>query len=227
LLEVTLGGTVAVIVSFVIFPERAHRLAAEAAARILDEMAKDLPDILAGFLQRADATELQRIQDRIGGMVSDLQGLAEEIKRERPISFTAPDPDPLPRTLLRLRHDLVMMGRASLEPPPDHLRETLRPALGRIGMVVASYFRTCGIALTSRHMPPPLQPLQDALATCAAEVTASRQTELAQLSPSQLEQLFALGFALEQFQRNIKDLERCIQEWVPTPRPVPSARKAN
>src|SRR5215472_5017446 len=103
LLEVTLGGAVAVIVSFLVFPERAHRLAREAAARVLDEMAKDIPDILAGFFQRADATELVRIQDRIGSTVSELQGVDEEFKRERPLGFTsAPDPAPLPRTLLRL-----------------------------------------------------------------------------------------------------------------------------
>src|SRR5215472_16020113 len=103
LLEVTLGGAVAVIVSFLVFPERAHRLAREAAARVLDEMAKDIPDILAGFFQRADATELGRIQDRIGSTVSELQGVVEEFKRERPLGFTsAPDPAPLPRTLLRL-----------------------------------------------------------------------------------------------------------------------------
>jgi uncharacterized membrane protein YccC len=52
LLEVTLGGAVAVIVSFLVLPERAHRLAREAAARVLDEMARDLPDILAGFFQK-------------------------------------------------------------------------------------------------------------------------------------------------------------------------------
>jgi uncharacterized membrane protein YccC len=35
LLEVTLGGAIAVITSFLVFPERAHRLACEAGARVL------------------------------------------------------------------------------------------------------------------------------------------------------------------------------------------------
>ena len=219
LLEVTLGGAVAVIVSFVVFPERAHRLAAEAAARMLDEMAKDIPDVLAGCFQRADAIELQRIQDRIGRMVSELQSVAEETKG--PVSFTsAPDLAPLSRTLLRLRHDLVMMGRASLEPLPASLSGALRPALDRVGVAVATYFRACGLALISRQTPPPLQPAQDALAACVAQLTTYRQRELAQVSASQLEQLFALGFALDQLQRNIKDLERCIEEWVPSPERV-------
>ena len=75
------------IVSFVVFPERAHRLAREAAARVLDEMAKDLLDILMSFFRRADPAELSRIQDRVGATVVELQGIVEEFKRERPLSF--------------------------------------------------------------------------------------------------------------------------------------------
>jgi hypothetical protein len=60
--------------------------------------------------------------------------------------------------------------------------------------------------------------VEDALAACAAQISATRQQQLTQLSPNQLEQLFTLGFALEQFQGNIKDLERCIEEWAPAAR---------
>lgn len=111
-----------------------------------------------------------------------------------------------------------MMGRASLEPVPDYLRQALRPALDRVSETVATYFRACGIGLTSRRAPPPLRPVQDALAASAAQMSAAPQQQLAQLLPSQLEQLFTLGFALEQFQGNIKDLERCIEEWAPAAR---------
>jgi hypothetical protein len=33
------------------------------------------------------------------------------------------------------------------------------------------------------------------------------------LSTSQMEQLFALGFAFDQILQNLTDLERCIGEW--------------
>jgi hypothetical protein len=152
-------------------------------------------------------------------MVSELQGVAEEVNRERPISFTnAPDPAPLPRTLLRLRHDFVMMGRASLEPLPAHLSEDLSPLLNRLAVAIGGYFRGCALALTSRHKAPPLPPLEEELDACASQLAAIRQRDLAHLSASQLEQLFTLGFALEQLHRNIRDLERCVQEWV-TPLP--------
>jgi uncharacterized membrane protein YccC len=219
LLEVTLGGVIAVTVSFLVFPERAHRLTSEAAARVLYEMAKDVPQILTGLLQRADPAELLRLQDRIGGTVMELQSVVEEFKREKPLSFaSAPDPAPLPRTLLRLRHDFVMIGRASAEPLPGHLSDDLRSALDRVGAALSDYFRSCALALTSRHKAVRLPPPQQEIAACASELTALRQRDLASLSASQLEQLFALGFALEQLRRNISDLERCVQEWVNSPR---------
>jgi hypothetical protein len=126
LLEVTLGGAVAVITSFLVFPERAHRLACEAGARVLDEMAGDVAEIFAGFFRPVDRNQVLFLQDRIGHTVSDLQGLVAEVESERPVNFVvAPDPAPLPRTLLRIRHDFVMVGRASSEQLSTRLSDYL------------------------------------------------------------------------------------------------------
>src|SRR5215467_6619466 len=85
LLEVALGGAVAVTVSLFVVPVRADHLAREAAARALDEMAKDLPVILACLFRSADRTELQEMHDRIGRSVATLQDVVEEIETERPV----------------------------------------------------------------------------------------------------------------------------------------------
>lgn len=221
LLEVALGGAVAVIVSLLVIPVRADHLARETAARVLDEMAKALPRILANFFRKTDLTALQNLQDRIGHSVAALQGLIEEIQSERPVTFTSlPGPGPLSRTLLRLRHDFVMMGRASVEPLPPRLSEDLRPSLDRAGTVVSEYFRACSLALASGHNPPSLELLQDELDACTLQLAAMRQRELMHLSASQLEHLFALSFALEQLQQNIPDLERCVREWAAAPRRI-------
>jgi len=219
MLEVTLGGAIAVIVSLCVVPVRADRLTREAAARALDEMAKDVPPILASLFRSADRTELQEMQDRIGRSVATLQEVVEEIEHERPVTFTSsPDPAPLPRTLLRLRHDIVMMGRASAETLPVYLSEDLKPSLDRVGEVVSNYLRACAVALTSGYMPPSLEPLQAALDPCASQLNVLRKRELARLSATQLEKLFAVGFALDQLQRNITDLGRCVREWTGSPR---------
>lgn len=179
MLEVTLGGAVAVIVWLLIVPVRADRLAREAAARVLGEMAKNLPEILASLFIDSDRAALQVMQDRIGRSVSALQDIVEEIERERPITLTSVlDPAPLPRTLLRLRHDFVMMGRASAEPLPAYLSEDLKPNLDHIGESVSKYFRACALALTSRNMPPPLvEPLRAELDARTSQLFAVRQRD--------------------------------------------------
>lgn len=219
LLEVTLGGAVAVIVSLLVIPVRAQRLAREAAARVLDEMARDAPDILASLFESTDRFELQGMQDRIGRAVSALQDVLQEVERERLVTFTStPDHAPLPRTLLRLRHDFVMIGRASTEPLPANLDEHLRPGLERVGEAVSNYFRACAVALIYRRIPPPLDSLQTELHACESRLVVLRQRELAHLSAAQLERLFTLSFSLDQLQRNIIDLERCVRDWAASPR---------
>jgi hypothetical protein len=63
--------------------------------------------------------------------------------------------------------------------------------------------------------------VQDQLDACASQIAELRQRNLANLSASQLEQLFALGFSFDQLRRNINDLERCVQEWLSSRRSVP------
>ena len=98
-----------------------------------------------------------------------------------------------------------------------HPSEDLRPTLNRVGTALANYFRGCALALASGHKTADHRAPQETLDACGLELAAFRQREHGPLSASQLEQLFALGFALEQLQRNTTDLERCMQEWVRSP----------
>jgi len=210
-------------VSLLVIPVRADRLAREAASRVLDEMAKVLPEILENFFRNAGTTMLQ---DRIGGSIATLQEVTEEIKGERPVTFTsAPDPGPLSRTLLRLRHDLVILGRASAESLPVDLTEDLKPSLDRAGLAVSEYFRACALALTSGLAPPPIDPLQAQLNASISQLAALRQRVPAHLSVRQLEHLFALCFALEQLGQNMVDLQRCVREWAISRRPQRSSSR--
>jgi uncharacterized membrane protein YccC len=215
LLEVILGGAIAVTVSLLVFPERAHGLGLEAAARILHQLAQVLPQLLGGFTQKIDASEVRRIQEETGRAVAAFQAIAAEAKRERSVHLVAePDPAPLSRTLLRLRHDLVIIGRASLVPLSDMLAERLGPPLARIAACASDYLHASASALASRSAPPSLDPTEAALAAYTSEIAALRKEGLTRtLSSSEIEHLFALGFALEQLHQNFCDLGRCVQEW--------------
>jgi uncharacterized membrane protein YccC len=221
LLEVGLGGAVAVAVSLLVFPERAHGLGADAAAVALDQFARVLPELLAGFTRKLDVGEVRRIQDETGRAVAACQAFIAEAKRERLIQVVAePDPAPLSRTLLRLRHDFIIVGRAVVAPLPDILAERLGPQLARVGASASAYLHNSASALTARRLPPAIDALEAALDAYTAEITAMRSAGLTRaLSSSEVEPLFALGFALEEMHQHLLDLDRCVREWARPSRP--------
>lgn len=221
LLEVALGGGVAVVVSLLVLPERAHGLGLDAAARFLDLLARLLLKLLTGFTQRLDVAETTRMQQEAGHALAAFQAIAAEAKVERMINLVAePDPAPLTRTLLRLRHDVVIIGRAAAAPLPEKFAERLGPPLARVAECTNKYLHGSASALSSRRTPPQLKPMEDALAAYNSEIAALRSEGLTRtLSIAGVEQLFTLGFALEQMHRNFADLERCVQEWARPSRP--------
>ncbi len=213
--EVALGGAVAVGVSVLVFPERAHGLGREAGARILGQMAALLPKLLAGFMRNLDTAEIGRMQGDLGGSVTAFQALAAEAKRERMVPLLRePDPTPLSRTLLRLRHDLVILGRAAVMPLPEPFPQRLGPLIARLGAEASEFLRGSATALTQRRHPPPLEPVEASLKAYDAEVASLRSEGSTRvLSTGEVERLFALGFALEQLCQNFADLAQRAQEY--------------
>lgn len=82
-IEVALGASVGLVVSFAVFPARAHTHATEAAARMLDLIAQVLPDLFAGFTGSLDPEANDRIQQSIGSAIARLDAVRGEVRRER------------------------------------------------------------------------------------------------------------------------------------------------
>src|SRR6516165_2336962 len=213
-LEVALGGAIALIVSLLVFSQRAHHLGAEAAAQILQRMAKDFPELLAGFTQRLNANKMRQLQDDLGRSVIAFQEIAAEAKRERLVALgSEPDPGPLSRTLLRLRHDFVIIGRA-ITPLPSDIAQRLESLLSRVGQDASEFPGGSATALVLRRDSPSLQATEASLKTYGLAINSLRSEGLTRaLSNSEVERLFALSFALEQFHHNLIDLARCVREW--------------
>ena len=213
--EVALGGCTGLVVSLLLLPSSAHRLVAETAARALDLMASRLGELLAGLRNARDVDALHRIQDRVGEVLAKLNIVGAEAERERAARLAAgPDTGPLLRTLLRLRHDLVIIGRAASSPLPEPIGPRLAGPLARTGGAFADYLRASGAALQARRPPPPLADVEAALDAYVAEVDGLRREGATRSLPGDVaERFFALGFAFEQMQGNCKDLERVVTEW--------------
>jgi uncharacterized membrane protein YccC len=220
LIEVALGATTGLLVSLTVFPTRAHKLAIESAARMLDLVAQALVDMFEGFTGNLEATAVQPIQERIGKAIARLDAIYAEVQRERMTQIAYDhDPGPLLRTLLRLRHDLVIVGRAAVVPLPESLQPRLGPPLRRFVEAAANFLRASAIALNGRTTPPPLDAADAAFEIYAAEIAAIRREGLMRILPGDaLEHIFTLGFALEQLQQHFRDLGRWGTEWARSPR---------
>ncbi len=213
-IEVAVGSIIALAVSIVVLPTHAYSLAVAAVARTLDLMARSCPELFAGYVQARNPVATERIHESIGNAIVQLSTVAAEARHER-IGFIHPEPElgPLLRVLLRLRHDLIMIGRAAAVPLPQSLQERLGPLLGRLASAAADYLRQSGEALAARSPSPVTGEVEAALDCCADAFAGIRRERLTVgLSVDDVERIFTLGFALEQMRSNFHDLERCVAE---------------
>lgn len=210
-IEVTLGGFTALGVSLVM-PTRAHALAIEAAAHMLDLMARSLPELFSGLSQTRDAIAFGSIQLGIGEAFARYDAVAAEARHER-FNFNAAEPTlgPLQRTLLRLRHDLIMIGRTASEPLPQLFQDRFGARFSEAAKTAADYLRQCSVKLTKRQKPPPLTAAEAALDDCVAIFAEIRRESLTVGGPiDTVERIFTLGFALDQLRQHFHELDRCV-----------------
>jgi uncharacterized membrane protein YccC len=218
-LEVIVGALTGLLVSFLVLPSRAHGQVRANAAKALELMASALNELLSGLTRGRDNDTLHNLQDGIGAALVALNAVGAEAERERAARLTSgPDTGPLLRTVLRLRHDLVMIGRASVVPLPAELQQRLALPLKRVSDAFAEYLRAAAVSLRKGTHPPAISPIQAGLRDYAAEVAAVRSEGLTRGMPGDVaERFFALGFSLEQMRQNLKDLERCGTAWADSP----------
>jgi hypothetical protein len=163
-LEVALGGVVGLAISFLFMPSSAHPLLVATAARTLDQMARAFSELLAGLTEGLDPDSLHRIHDGIGQDLVQLNVVGAEAEDERLARLAVgPDTGPLLRTLLRLHHDLVMLGRAAIIPLPEEFATRLESPLAHANVALADYLRASAAALLARRGPPSLNSVESAL----------------------------------------------------------------
>jgi len=226
-LEVAVGAITGLLVSFLVLPSRAHSHIRVSAANTLDLIAAALGELLAAATRGRDNDALHGLQRKIGAALAGLDTTGAEAERERAAHLSSgPDTGPLLRTILRLRHDLVMIGRATVVPLPAELQKRLAGPLARVSAAESAYLRAMAEALRSGAGVPAIWPVQLALQAYSAEVAALRAEGLTRGIPADVaERFFAIGFSLEQMRQNLKDLERCVAEWTDAGAELPKKDK--
>jgi len=213
--EVSVGAITGLLVSFLVLPSRAVRQIRASAAKLLELIAEAFTELLAGLTRGRDNDALHRIQDGIGTAMVGMNAIGAEAERERSARLSSgPDTGPLLRTILRLRHDVVMIGRATVVPLPVEVQVRLAAPLAEVGAAIARFLKSAAEALRAGAGAPPIHPVHLALQHYAEAVAAVRQEGLIRGHASDTaERFFALGFSLEQMHQNLCDLDRVVGEW--------------
>jgi len=214
LFEVAVGGSIGLMVSLLVLPARAHDLAIAAAAHMLQLMARLQPGLFGKFTQTLDQGPLLHLQDSIGKALLRLETTFVEARQERMARLSSePDQGPLVRTMLRLRHDLVIVWRAALEPLPEPFNVQLGPCLTSVGAAMADHLDACARALLARRGPPSKEAVMAAIDRYGAEMAKLREGGFTRALPAHaVEHVFAIGFALDQIRHHLADLDRCVSE---------------
>lgn len=213
--EVSVGAIIGLLVSFLVLPSRAVSQIRLNAARALELIAIAFAELLAGLTRGRDNDALHQIQDGIGTALVELNATGAEAERERAAYLSSgPVTGPLLRTILRLRHDVVMIGRATVVPLPSDLQARLAAPLSEVSKAITLYLRSAAGALRAGAGAPAIAPVHLALQHYGNEVAAVRSEGLTHGLPSDVaERFFVLGFSLEQMRQNLLDLDRVVGEW--------------
>lgn len=227
-LEVALGGVFGMAVSLFLFPARAHMLLGRAAEKVLQRLSELFPDLIAAISEHsnpdppthkasagelgttlsagalAKAEQLLTKQDRVRAALSELESIVTEAARERRSHLSEDvDPEPIARTLRRVRHDLVLIGRIAAEPVIANPSAAAQSCLRQFRITGSAYLAALGDAFGGRHVPPPETNLDLAIEQLLAV--------LEQMEPG--ERIVALRFCLQQFRRNLFDLQQRAGEF--------------
>ena len=205
-LEVGLGCAVGLLVSVLIVPAHASHLVLENAAQVTRLLAEQL-DALA-LLSDQTQVDVAAMALKTWQSLSKLETLVGEAARERRSWLAdAPDPEPLLRTLMRLRNDTIMLRRAAREPSNAALRDHAAQPWSRAMEAGAATLRSVGEALVKGRAPERSDLIEAALNDFKAALDDIRRRELTRgLSTEAVWRLFGAGFALEQFRHDLDNL---------------------
>jgi hypothetical protein len=155
-----------------------------------------------------DEDALLGLQLQLSSKIAQTDQRAADAKVERENRMAdAPDPEPLVRTLRRLRHDIAILGRALSTPLPETAPERLRTALQDLLDALCMARRdgaSVGFGKTAAQQPPGLDVIKAALGEYRASVGAG-DPFIAIKKNEDVQRVFASLFMAEQTLQNAHD----------------------
>jgi uncharacterized membrane protein YccC len=206
--EISLGSAIAIAVALFILPARAHSLLARAGGSVVASMADMVHHLEGRVGQGVGAEALLGLQNRVRIGIAQTEIRAAEARVERTNRLSdGPDPEPLARTLRRLRHDLAMLARALKTPFSDPVRDRLEAPLAALFKALSYWLGATSKALSAEQLSPDLKWVQIAVDEYKAAVARAGQEGLTyEAGKDDMQRVFALLFLFEQMLQNLQDL---------------------
>jgi uncharacterized membrane protein YccC len=215
-LEIALGTVIGLGVSLLIAPARAHvhvcDSASATAALLADVMAALAPAVCAG------APDMGTLPTQIQAALNRLDAAVAEAARERRSRLSdQPDPEPLFRTLRRLRHDIFALNRTLGAPWPDQVQAVLTAPWAALARAVATTLRSLARALPDQQVPEDAAALHTSVAAFNAAIDSVRRDGLTRDLPADVSgRILGSVFLVEQLHSDLGDLlERASEAAAP------------
>lgn len=212
IVEITVGGIIAVLATVLIFPARSHALIVAQSAAVLERIQKLLVT-QAEAIEHGEALTPSSEHFALRQSLNAVEQAMKDAERER-ASHLADHaiPSAIPRTLWRVRNDLVAIGATLSEPLPANVAATLSPAAAALLRAEASLAGRSASALRAAKT------VERGDGHLARLAFASTFDELRQAGVTQSldfeasGRVFGLGFTMERLHRDLSDLADRIDE---------------
>jgi uncharacterized membrane protein YccC len=227
IVEITLGGAIGVAAMALILPASSQATVTLRAAAALGKM-QALIGRMADTVATGEATSFVTPLVELRPALASIEQALQEADREHAARLSRHAiPAAVPRTLWRIRSDIVLVARA-LDPPFPH---TVRTMLGEAGADVfrqiGNVMAACGTGLRTRKAVERIDIVSSRAAFSSAFASFRTSAEGNALTLDVAGRVFGLSFALDELVRDLRDLADRIDEMNAAVLPRRSAADGN
>jgi uncharacterized membrane protein YccC len=211
-LEIVIGGVIGVGATLLIFPARSTSVVSAKTQEALGLMGDVLDGYAADLSGRTSAQDHEAVQMRIRNTLTAIETAMTDAGLERSSRLDSHGlTQALPRTLWRVRNDVISVSRA-LGPLPPNIADVIAARTAELMTGEAAFMRQCGSALLATTRVD-RRGREEALTAFEAAMEALRRSRATHdLDFDAVGHVFGLGFALESLHRNMTDLADRIDE---------------
>ncbi|MFZ5748051.1 MAG: FUSC family protein [Pseudomonadota bacterium] len=216
-LEIALGGVIGVLTSLFVFPARSRGVVVARISSALTQCAQLLHGAAEAFDGTGESPGAAAHAPLRKALIA-IEAAMQDAERERQSRLGEHGiPPAVPRTLWRIRNDIVHVTRGLEDPLPEPVAQAFGPIAAGLLRAEAAYAERCRLALgESRAVER--GDAAERYAAFAAGVEALRQSQVTRgMDFAVVGRLFGLIFALEQLHRNLNDLADRIDEAAAAP----------